>query len=711
MNRFSDRFAFVACHLGVWTVLRADCLLLLLVVSAVLDSALVAAAEDAQAPWRLRIEEPHPWRPPFGLDRVGRALVIVVEIDAIPRPLSRFELLALADGREMSRHPLRPAGDPPYQERIEFTKWPKEIVLTASSAPGGVAEEVARITVPIPDFEADAVAEPGTMAHPIDLGTILVPDGWLLLGGDGLATLRVAALGRARDLPDAEAEFWFASNPKAKRTVKVPLVRNERRELSAPTPPRGAGARDILHLKITDGHGLPLWHKEIPTMAVAAPPIWPPFAATETKLRYDAPISVRAEDGTWSSLSYEEGWNPRFQDVVVSLPNGARFVFWRGAGYAPFWAGRHNTALCYEWAETDPPPDGYTDCVEPLMDKELRYSRVEIVESTSARVHVRWSYQACDFHYKVWGDSVVEDFYFYPDGYGTRALTLKSTPDADYELSEFIILTSQGTYPLSVLPENMVDVLFLDGERRGLLFPFLAEDQKEKLAPRDIPAVYRIRLHKDEALAAVCFSPNLTELAPTVFPPFYDQGCLVTPCYWGSHWPLARGKTTGWKIDDRVHLAPAHNSVMSWARKRPKPVTEERVVTEDALGRTKEMDVRTWVWMIGMTGDSDARLLLWARSFAAPAVLEAVGARLDGYAPTRRAHRLAVDAETVTITIKPSGDCVHPVFELIGAPGDLREVILGERRLWPREYAWDGRTFWLGVDVDGPTELRLQFDP
>ena len=38
------------------------------------------------------------------------------------------------------------------------------------------------------------------------------------------------------------------------------------------------------------------------------------------------------------------------------------------------------------------------------MDKELRYSRVEIVESTAARVHVRWSYQSTDFNYKVWGD-------------------------------------------------------------------------------------------------------------------------------------------------------------------------------------------------------------------------------------------------------------------------------------------------------------------
>ena len=201
-------------------------------------------------------------------------------------------------------------------------------------------------------------------------------------------------------------------------------------------------------------------------MLVHRRPAWPDFGAATAKLRYDAPISVRAEDGTYSSMDYAKAWDPQLSDVVVALPNGARFVFWRGSSYVPFWAGVHNTGLSYEWAETSPPPDGFTDCVEPLMDKELRYGRVRIIESTSVRVHVRWSYQSCDFKYKVWGDSAVEDFYFYPDGVGTRVLTLQSVPTGDYELSEFIILTPAATYPLNVLPPNLVDILFLDGEKR-----------------------------------------------------------------------------------------------------------------------------------------------------------------------------------------------------------------------------------------------------
>ena len=93
-------------------------------------------------------------------------------------------------------------------------------------------------------------------------------------------------------------------------------------------------------------------------------------------LRYDAPISVLSRDGKLSSMSYAGAWDSKLKDIVVALPNGTRFVFWRGSCYIPFWASRHNVGFNYEWAEGTPGPDA-VDCVEPLMDKELRYSRAQ----------------------------------------------------------------------------------------------------------------------------------------------------------------------------------------------------------------------------------------------------------------------------------------------------------------------------------------------
>ena len=82
-------------------------------------------------------------------------------------------------------------------------------------------------------------------------------------------------------------------------------------------------------------------------MLAQSPPAPPRFGATYERLRYDAPISVREpKTGKFSEMTYEGGWKPELSDVVVWLPNQARFVFWRGSSYIPFWAGLHNTGAC-----------------------------------------------------------------------------------------------------------------------------------------------------------------------------------------------------------------------------------------------------------------------------------------------------------------------------------------------------------------------------
>jgi hypothetical protein len=346
------------------------------------------------------------------------------------------------------------------------------------------------------------------------------------------------------------------------------------------------------------------------------------------------------------------------------------------------------------------------------MDKELRYGHVDIIESTSARVHVRWSYQSCDFHYKVWGDSAAEDFYFYPDGFGTRVLTLQSAPNSDYELSEFIILTPQDAYPLDVLPANLVDILFLDGEKREITFPHDAAKQGGKLQSRELPAVYRVRLHKDDPMTAIYFHPQEHRLPPVVYAPFVDVGRVVTPCYWGSHWPLARGQSTGGAINDRIHVSPAHNSVMSWAMQRPPVLREASFASVDTLGHSRPMRVQTWVWLIGLTDTADSRLLQLAQSFGSPPSLEKLaGARLasESFAPERRAIQMIAEAKSIAVRLRPQGVCVNPVFEIRNAPSQLLRVTLDKSAVARESYAWDGSTLWLNVTLNESATLRLTF--
>lgn len=573
-------------------------------------------------------------------------------------------------------------------------------------------------------FDADALARSDQPSHPVDLGTIFTPRGWLLLGPGQSASVEVAAISRDKGVPAARVQAWFESSPGKRAETLIPMGQGERVSCRLPLDRiKGRDAKDILRVSITDGGGAELWHKKIPVMRVANPPKLPEFGATELKLRYDLPIIVNSSEtgqldmGKIGTLDYEKGWDPKLNDVVVSLPGGARFVFWRGSSYIPFWAGPNNTGFCYEWAETGPPPDGFVDSVEPLMDKELRYGRVEIVESTPARVHVRWTYQSTDFNYKVWGDQAVEDFYFYPDGYGTRALSLKKNPATQYELSEFIILSAPGMRPFEFIPREAVEMAYLsDGGKHTFRFPAdeAAPDRPAYLykADRAEPVVYRIRSHKNDKQTALYFHPSKDHFPMLQFGSFYEKGVMVTPAYWGSHWPLLRGKSTGYKIDDLADRTPAHNSLMSWAQNR-KPDSDSRgtLTTIDTLGRSAPMVVEKYVWLIGMTADPDPRVIQWCKSFAQPPAIEAGGATLDWdtYIPARRAIRLRVNAKNVSLLIKPGEITINPVFELLSTPGKLKALRLDGRTLGRGDYAWDGQTLWINATISQPQKLEIEF--
>jgi hypothetical protein len=673
----------------------------------------------------LRLVQQHPWRPPFGIERIGQPTTVAADLPVRERPYREFWLASFAAGKEVDRQMLTlspSASKTSFTGQATFARYPEEVALFGRCRFQGEPTEIARKKFEAPGLSAEAVVKPEQVVNPVDLGAILVPHDWLILRSGRNAEVEVAAIDHSSDLRAGRLSVWFESAPKAPITADLKLERGQRWQHKLILPaPSSTAERDTLHLSIGSAEGKEMWRKKVPVMLVPRPPKIPEFGAIETKLRYDAPISVRnPRTGALSSMDYAGAWKPELQDVVVFLPNGSRFVFWRGSSYIPFWASKHNTGISYEWAETVPPADGFTDSVEPLMDKELRYGRVEIVESTSARIHVRWTYQSNDFNYKVWGDAPVEDFYFYPDGYGTRVLTLRSGLGSQYEVLEYIVLTPQGAYPYEVLNPRTADILFIDGQKRQITFPpanarpsstdnfARSEDLGE---PRSVPAIYRMRFHKDSDMGAFSFNPIDTHLPVYLFSPFYDRGVMVTPFYWGSHWPLARGNSTGWAIDDRISLTPAHNSTIGWGLNRQTPLSSFNVPSIDTLGQSRLMNVQRWVWMIGANDDPDARLLEWAGSFSRPPSVEVRGGLLDSqsYSPERRAIRVVVQDKSVQFTLKPGDRSVNPVFELLNAPPVLSTVHLGDRPLLPAEYAWDGKVLWVKATFSDTRVMRVEF--
>ncbi len=672
---------------------------------------MAAAPPESPPRFTLQLEPDHPWRPPFGLERVGRPISIRVESTTRPEP-GKYSVVTRCLGKEIASLPLTWPKASPYSVALTLEGKPRvdEIALMADGA-----TELARLPIKLPDFEAAAIARPDEAVNPVDLGTILVPHNWLLLEPGKPATLEFAALSRNRHIAGARLTASNGAGPEVTVADPVHLPRGERISLKIPLPQASSEAeRGQLRITLHDGLGKNLWNTSIPVMWARQIPKHPNFGATYERLRYDAPISVRdPKTGKYSTLNYNRGWDQSLRDVVVWLPNGARFVFWRGSSYIPFWAGKFNTGACYEWAEILSQPKGAVDCVEPLMDKTLRYGRVEIVESTPARVHVRWRYQSTDLEYKVWGDQVVEDYYFYPDSFGTRVVTLKADPAHEYELSEFIILTPASAYPFDVLPENAVDAIFIAGGTRRFPFPRPSgETTTASSLASGGPAIYRLRLNRREKLSAIYFNPGENRLPPVIFGPFQDAGRLVTPCYWGSHWPLARGNATGQTIDDRIGLTPCHNSVMSWAKFRPAPFASASGMTLDSLGAAKVMTTNRWAWLIGMIDADDNRLREWAASFSGPPSLDVTGARieLEGYVIARRAVALVVERSEFQVTTMSGTPWINPVLELNQVPAGKPRVTLNDRPITGDRLAWDGRVLWLDATLPVSSRLRVVFE-
>jgi hypothetical protein len=211
---------------------------------------------------------------------------------------------------------------------------------------------------------------------------------------------------------------------------------------------------------------------------------------------------------------------------------------------------------------------------------------------------------------------------------------------------------------------------------------------------------------------AVTYTPPPFEAeAVAQLQPSYHQGIMVTPAYWGSHWPLTRGLDTVWSIDDRISLGPAANSLIGWDRQNPKPIRNATAEMKDASGKARTMDVGTFVWLIGMTDADDESLVRWAKSFSQPPNLELAGAKPETelYAPERRAFRLIVESPVVTILLKPASHCVNPVFELSSAPRTLKSVSVDGQPLDPARYAWDGKTLWLEATLSKPAKLQMEF--
>jgi hypothetical protein len=372
-----------------------------------------------------------------------------------------------------------------------------------------------------------------------------------------------------------------------------------------------------------------------------------------------------------TTLAYDPSWDaPRRvaadSDVVVRFPQAPiQLVFWQGANYIPAWVTENGRWYSDEFMEIYGKPrcpDG-EDC-EPMSDKQVRYSHVEILESTPARAVVHWRYALSEVENgkiadapdpSQWGAWADEYWTVYPDGSAVRRQVLW-TDNPDREASEFqesIIIMPAGQRPEDNLHLDALSLANLKGESKS--YNWLARSATGLAKPRgpdhftglDDPMIQWINLKSD-------WKPfQVVNAGPAKFEGINWEPSMSSFEWW-NHWPVAQIRSSGHPAltDDR----PSHTSLshIYWPIWRKDEKTISRLL------------------LTGLTTGSASSLAPLARSWTAPPTARADGTEV-GYDPAQRAYTLAARADRapISLAIEASADkpLVNPAFVVRGWSG------------------------------------------
>jgi hypothetical protein len=184
-----------------------------------------------------------------------------------------------------------------------------------------------------------------------------------------------------------------------------------------------------------------------------------PFGAYQTTLKFN-------------DQNYDRCWRPGNQaDVVVYFDEfDYKMVWWHGVAYYPIYYSENGIGLTHEVCETRT----RFGCAEALMDKECRYTRVQVLENTDARVVVKYRSAASDRRYFIahedeehdgWGCWTDEILTIYPDGSMPRQVTMWcSVQDEWHEFEQENYFFNPGQTPWNVVEKERNTIANMNGE-------------------------------------------------------------------------------------------------------------------------------------------------------------------------------------------------------------------------------------------------------
>jgi hypothetical protein len=367
----------------------------------------------------------------------------------------------------------------------------------------------------------------------------------------------------------------------------------------------------------------------------------------------------------YTSLHYDPAWDaPRRvgpdTDVVVRFPQAPiQLVFWQGANYIPAWVTENGRWYSDEFMEIYGKPrcpDG-EDC-EPMSDKQVRYSHVDIIESTPARAVIHWRYALSEVENQKladaptpadWGAWADEYWTVYPDAVAVRRQVLW-TVHPDREASEFqesIVIIPAGEAPEDNINLDAVTLANLRGEAKS--YTWQARTAADFAKPRgpdhftglDDPMIQWINLRSQ-------WRPfQVAGAGPASFEGINWEPSMSSFEWW-NHWPVAQIRSSGRPAltSDR----PSHTSLshIYW----PIAQKDDRQISR--------------LLLTGLTTDQAGTLAPRARSWLTPPTAALSSEGTARYDASGRAYVIegvsSRDPIHIDIAADPEHPLINPVF-------------------------------------------------
>jgi hypothetical protein len=420
----------------------------------------------------------------------------------------------------------------------------------------------------------------------------------------------------------------------------------------------------------------------------------------------------------YTRLNYTKEWEKpwrvgEFADVVVSFPDlNTGFVFWRGASYIPNWVTENGIWYNNQFVERISGGIKETKgCVEPMSDKQCRYSQVRIIEDNEARKIIHWRYAPVDVQYhhpyvdpeNGWFDWVDEYYVIYPDAVSVREATLYSTEvNAFADWQESIIIHQPGRSPEADIDTTAVSISNIKGETTNYYWPEASKKMSLRGLP-DKPCIQVVNL-KSQLKPFIVVPPD-TGLTVRLFT---GQGTHSIFRQW-DHWPVSQDKSDGRDAKDDSN--PSHTSLTYWKGWKPTSTTENST---------------TFVMLAGMTDQKAGELASLAKSWLSPAAVKietSAGLTFNGFDQSEKAY-VFTDQSTdkskkacFEVNASSENPLVNPAFTIRNWKGTKAKIkIKGatqkiEEMKQGIEYGIAGNTLVVWVKAKITVPIRISIEP